>query len=100
MMINALRGIFRGKKTRDGIKISCSKDIDEYFTQQYIRNAFVVSEDKIIWHGEKKLSISAEVEPDWTFCWSKRRVWTLRQVYSLPYQVVNMQSVLVPLLLI
>ena len=67
---------------RDGRKVCSPKDVERYFPQQYIRNAFVVSADRIIWDRETTTtSSSADVEADWNFCWSKRRVWTLRQVH-------------------
>jgi len=66
---------------RRGYKVRGFKDVERFFHQQYIRKAFSIIQDKIIWDGETSTE-SKENEADWTFCWSKRRVWALRQVYQ------------------
>jgi len=65
---------------RAGRRVFRPRDVEPFFTQQYVRNAFVVGADRIVWDGERT---AADGEPpDWTsWHWSKRRVWTLRQVY-------------------
>ena len=46
---------------RRGQKVSCAEDIEQYFDQQYIRNAFVDSADLIVW-DEGKTTLSSSVE--------------------------------------
>ena len=66
---------------RCGQKVRSLKDVEMFFDQQYILKAFSIIQDKIIWDGETTTE-SNENKADWTFCWSKRRVWVLRQVYQ------------------
>jgi len=65
---------------RAGRRVFRPRDVEPFFTQQYVRNAFEVAAERIVWDGERT---TADGEPpDWTsWHWSKRRVWTLRRVY-------------------